>query len=431
MATDMAEATARRRSDVPRRSRGHHPLRRTRRDWAARIILALVVAVIGYAAVTRSMAQVLRTTAPDAAHRLAPEDGRVTARLAASVVDLQAPASGRSLAERLARAALLSDPLAVQAAATLGIEAQRRGDVSRARRLFGYAERVSRREVQTQLWAIEDAVARGDISGALRHYDIALRTTPSTSEVLYPVLGSAIAEPAVLNALAAVLRKGPLWRDDFTSYLATNGADPRATARMFAALDRSGAGVDPEAQAGLVNSLVARGDGAGAWTYYASIRRGVDRRRSRDPHFSAGLAHPSSFDWTQNNDADLGTSIQRGERGGVVDFAVPAGRGGPLLQQVQWLPPGRYRLDGHSAGISQRPGALPYWSLSCLKGLEVGRVDVPNSNENGGVFSGTFTVPAGCPLQALVLNVRPSDAAAGVSGQIDRAALTPLGGGEE
>lgn len=96
-----------------------------------------------------------------------------------------------------------------------------------------------------------------------------------------------------------------------------------------------------------------------------------------------------------------------------------------MLQQSQLLPPGRYRLTGHSTAIEQVDTALPYWALSCQGGRELGRVEVPNSSVAGGVFSGTFNVPAGCPVQTLVLVARPSDAVSGLSGAFDRVELMP------
>lgn len=410
---------------LARSSRQRAPSQRSWAGWPLRWLLAFMVAALGYLAVTRSLAQTMMPSAPELAHQLAPEDARITAVLAATLVNSEATPKDRQRAENLARGALLRDPLAVLAASTLGINAQLRGNVDQARRLFAYAQRVSRRDVQTQLWAIEDSVNRGDVMAALHHYDIALRTKPELSSILYPVLAPAIQDPTIRAAMLSVLPGATPWRDDFIAYAAKNSPDPRSTANLFQDLRRIGVTIDSTAQADLINTLIAKDDGQGAWAYYASIRRGVDRRRSRDPRFVAGLKNPSLFDWTQNTDADLATSIQRGDHGGVVDFTVPAGRAGPLLQQVQWLPPGQYRLEGHSSGIAQPAQAQPYWSLACHNGPELGRVVVENSDFATGTFTGHFTVPAHCSLQALTLMTRASDAAGGVTGQIDRVQLIP------
>ncbi len=394
-----------------------------------RWLLAFMVAAMGYLAVTRGLAQTMISSAPELAHRLAPEDARVTAVLAATLANSEATPKDRRRADGLARGALLQDPLTVLATSTLGMNAQLRGNGEQARRLFAYAQRVSRRDVQTQLWAIEDSVDRGDVMAALRHHDIALRTKPALSAILYPILAPAIQEPSIRAAMLTVLPGATPWRDDFIAYAAKNSPDPRATADLFKDLRRIGVTLNSAAQADLINALLAKDDGPGAWAYYSSIRRGVDRRRSRDPHFVAGLASPSLFDWTQNTDVDLATSIQRGDRGGVVNFTVPVGRAGALLQQMQWLPPGDYRLEGHSSGIAQPARAQPYWSLTCRNGPELGRVVVENSDVAAGTFTGRFTVPAHCTIQALTLMARASDSPEGVTGLIDRVQLLP--GSEE
>lgn len=399
--------------------------RRSATEWSVRGSLALLAALAGYAGVSRTMGYTLRSGNAAQAHALAPGDGRVTAALAQRRAGTDATSADRAEADRLARLALLQDPTAVAAASTLGINAQIRGDTARARRVFAYAERLSRRELQTQLWAIENAVGGGDIAGALRHYDIALRTSRNASDLLFPVLASAMNDPAIRAALGGTLAARPAWGPSFIEYSAGGGADPRAAAGLLLALRRARAPVPELASAAVINALVAKGHPEQAWAYYASIRPGVDRRFSRDPRFTAELVHPSPFDWAPINDAGAATSIQRGDRGGVVDFAAPPGVGGPLLQQMQALPPGTYRLQGHGSGIDQPAGSRPYWLLACAGGRELGRIVVPNSATEDGAFGGQFDVPAGCPIQTLMLVARPSEAIAGSSGQIDHVRLSP------
>lgn len=110
----------------------------------------------------------------------------------------------------------------------------------RARRLFLHSERLSRRNLITQLWAIEDAVARDDVAGALRHYDIALRTAPRMAEVLFPVLKSASTDPAIRTGLIRTLSGKPLWAGDFIDYVSDNSADPQATVSLLRGLQQAG-----------------------------------------------------------------------------------------------------------------------------------------------------------------------------------------------
>lgn len=391
--------------------------RRSPKEWALRFVLATVAAAFGYFSVTFTLAQVVVKRNPALAYRLAPYDGRITADYATSLAGVDATAGDRAQADVLAKRALQQDPTAVAAAATLGVNADMRGDKAAARRYFSYAQKLSRRDLRTQLWMIEDAVQRDDIPGALHQYDMTLRVFPTLSDVLYPVLASASADPAIRRELVKTLAVKPAWSDSFVNYVASNSTQPKAVAALFFDLRRAGVTISEAARAGAVNVLLAGRELDAAWTYYTSIRPSADRRRSRDPRFAANLETPSPLDWNPINDGGLTASIQSG----IFDFAAPASFGGPMLQQLQLLPPGTYRLNGHSIAIEPAAGALPYWMLRCQNGRELGRVEVVAR----GNFTGTFSVPADCPVQMLVLTARPSDAMSGLSGQFDRVELAP------
>jgi hypothetical protein len=395
--------------------------RRSPREWAVRLGLAAVVVVLGYYGVTFSLAQVVVKRDPALAYRLAPYDGRITAAYATSLAGPDATVKDRARADALAKRALQQDPTAVAAVATLGINADVRGDKAAARRYFTYAQKLSRRDLRTQLFMIEDAVQRNDIRGALHQYDMTLRVFPTLSDMLYPVLASASSDSEIRRELIRTLAGQPVWSESFVNYASGDRRDPKSTAALFLELRRAGISVPETARASVVNVLIAGGQTEAAWSYYAAIHPGADRRRSRDPRFAATPETPSQLDWAPINDGGLTTNIQ----GGIFDFAAPASFGGTMLQQLQLLPPGIYRLRAHSIAIEQAAGALPYWTLRCQNGRELGRVEVPNSNVARGNLTGTFNVPADCPVQILFLTARPSDAVSGLSGQFDLVELVP------
>lgn len=399
--------------------------RRSATEWVIRGALAVAVAALSWISIAQTIGYSLRLTDPARAHVLAPGDGRVTAQLAQRQAAPEGTPVDRVEADRLARLALRQDPTAVSAVSTLALNAQVRGDTAVARRLFVYAEHLSRRDLQTQLWGIEDAVGRGDVAGALRHYDIALRTSRDAAELLFPVLLTATSQPEVRAALARTLAAKPIWGAGFLAYAAGNSSDPRAIANLFLNLERVGFQVAEDDKATLISVLVDRAMPGSAWAYYAANKPGADRRWSRDPRFTARLAAPTIFDWRPVNDAGTSASIQQDDRGGRFDFAAPASVGGPLLQQLQIMPPGEYRLAGRSINVDESPETRPYWTLICSDGRELGRVDVPNSKEANGAFTGRFTVPPNCPTQMLSLIARPSYAVGGLSGQIEFVRLSP------
>jgi hypothetical protein len=398
---------------------------RSATDWSVRCLLAASALITGYASVSQTLAFSLRTSDARRAHALAPGDGRITALLARQTLGVEATASDRARADRLARVAVLQDPTAVPAVATLGLDAQLNGDVGRSRRLFAYVQTLSRRDIPTQIWAIEDAVARGNVKEALTHYDIALRVSRTAPDLLFPILASAIADPAVRAALIQTLAARPAWGQAFLGYVSVRGPDSRATARLLTGVRRAGLPVSQGASAELINLLIFNGYLDEAWSYYASVRPKADRRRSRDSGFDADLSDPSPLDWIPVNDGGVVTSIQRSDTGGIFDFAAPASIGGPLLRQVQLLPPATYKIRGHSRAIDQPKDSLPYWTLSCRDGRELGRVVLPASALANGWFEGGFVVPADCPIQTLTLVARAADTVSGLSGQIDQVQLSP------
>lgn len=398
-------------------------IRRTPREWPIRGALALAALPFAYLGVTHSLALAAMAGNAEQAYALAPYDGRLAAHAAAlRLVDKQSDAA--HMAAGLARQALRRDPTAVEAVATLGYVALAQGDTADARRLFAYAEKLSRRDLQTQLWAIEDASAAGDVPRTLRHYDIALRTNTPASDLLFPILTQAIAMPEVRSGLVTLLAKRPVWGPRFIVHVAGKGQQPEAGALFFIALYRAGVPIPDDATAALINTLVANDAGEDAWRLYQILHPGTDRRRSRNGRFEGASGTPSLFDWTPVNDAGVSASILSGDHG-LFDFAVSPSVGGVVLQQMQALTPGTYRLRGHAIGIAPPAAPLLYWMLSCHNGREVGRIAISPSAQASGMFEGRFTVPTDCPLQMLSLMARPSDTPSGVSGQIDRVQLEP------
>ncbi len=404
--------------------------RRTRsaREWGVRSGLAAAALVLGYVSVTQTLAYVTLKTDAERAYALGPGDGRIAGALALQIAAKDATPAQRIRADQLARRALAREPLSATALTALALDTQIAGDTAKARRLFSHSDALSRRELGTRLWLIEDAVGRGDVTAALRHYDIALRTEKNAPDLLFPILSAAISDPAIAGALARTLAARPTWGDAFVFQLGAGETDPRVRAAFLLRLMRSGYALPDAAPFGVLNALVASGEIEDAWRLYARLRTGVRRDHSRDPRFTAQFQMPMIFDWTPVvNDSGISASIQSAPSGGVFDFAASSTIGGVVLQQAQALQPGRYHLVGKSAEIDQPADARPYWQFACSDGRETARIEMPNSSTDDGRFSGEIVVGADCPVQFLRLVARQSSAIGGVTGRIEQVSLTPLG----
>ena len=398
----------------------------SRRSVAVRCAVAGGLAVLGGFIFAHTLGQVMTWNGnPAGAHELAPWDGRNGAALAEV---LATPAVGDyKRAEAVAETALRQDATAVGAAATLGSTAKISGQAAKSDRLFAYAERLSRRNLATQLWEIENAVSRGDIAGALRHYDIAFRTNVKARELLFPVLSNATDDPEIRAALVATLSQRPLWSDSFVSYVAAVGPDPRASALLFTGLRQAGVLTPRAAQSQLVTTLIARNLYSDAWAAYGAGRPTGSSQHSRDPDFTAAVGNdsPAPFDWVPVTTPVISASVQRSGTKGLLVFSTGTSVAGILAQQLQLLQPGDYHLSGRSIGVDQPEASRPYWTLRCQPdGRDLGRVPLPNSAQGNGMFAGNFRVPLACPLQMLAL-VASSEYDSGASGQIERVELVP------
>ena len=129
----------------------HHAApRRTPVEWGIRGGIAVGALFLGWAAVTHSLGYTLRDSRPELAYSLSSHDGRIGALLSAALSSTEVDKATRERSDRIARQALVQDPTAVAAVATLGINAQLRGDTGPARRIFAYANQLSRRDLRTQ-----------------------------------------------------------------------------------------------------------------------------------------------------------------------------------------------------------------------------------------------------------------------------------------
>lgn len=403
-----------------------HSAARSRREWLGRTALALGLLAGGYVSVAHALANVVAQSDPKTAALLAPHDGRILAELAWDEFSAAPDPAPDSRQARLAERALMRNATATQALNVLGVQAQLRSQDARANQVFDYAVTLSRRELPPQMWNIEAAVARGDTDGALHNYDVAMRTSEKARTIFFPILASAVAEPLVRRPLMTILSDQSDWARRFIRYVPSRKLDPQVVATFLDEVEAAGLPVHDADRAAVVRGLMDAGLGERAWAYYRSFRSGVRRDHSRDADFELDAAAPAPFDWRPGNAAGLSVGILPEAGGGLLDFSVPPSTRATIVRQAQLLPPGAYRLNGHSSGVDQPARSHPYWTLACNDGRELGRIDLPNSATESGTFSGRFDVPANCPVQLLSLVARASDRVSGVSGQIRDAELVPV-----
>jgi hypothetical protein len=156
--------------------------------WVKLVAWFSLVGYVAWLSFIHAVANVTWQQNPDMALRFVPDHPLALSRKADELfAEKQDPATLAKV-EAMAKQSLREGALNPVAIRLLGYVADVRGDREKARELMLLSQKVSRRDFGTQLWLIEDAVARDDKKQALFHYDIALRTTPSSFPILLPTL---------------------------------------------------------------------------------------------------------------------------------------------------------------------------------------------------------------------------------------------------
>ena len=396
------------------------------KNWKFRACLAVVCLVIGGSSVAGSLARVVDRAAPSQAFAIDGANGVIAASYAEQEFRQSPSADVGSKPDILARQALIADPTVAEAVNVLALQAQLRSEPDVAQGLFEYSLLLSRRELSARVWAIEEAVERGDIATALSHYDFALRTSSRAEDVLLPNLIAALSQPAIRAELLKTFANEPPWGTKFLSEASVKAQDPEAVLAFFEA-GQSGEvlPLSDAPKAYLVNNLFSAGKIDAAWDYYSQYQSGAVATRSRDEAFQYEADARSVFDWQPSVEDGFSVNFLNNEEAGGLDFAVQTGKTGLVVQQRQVLPQGTYRLAGVAANVDAPDRARPYWLLQCTEGQELARIEIPAANNENARFSGAFTVPQGCAAQTLSLIARASDRVSGVSGQMLSISIAP------
>lgn len=376
-------------------------LRRTPFVWVVAIGLAWLTLSVG-------LTGALRARAPEIALRWGWLDGRAAANLAFLRLRQDRGASNRESVISLSRAAIFRDPTYAPAIRTLGMAVLTQGPAEPARALLHQSARISKRDLPTRLWLIEERVAANDIRGALHHYDIALRTSEDAKPLLFPILARASGDPAVVEPLADLLADQPAWAFYFVPNLLAQGPDKRNLIRILGRLSQRGALPRRELMQSFIQSLGEHHDFELAWQAYllAQPRERQNRRMLRNGDFERDNPFPP-VDWQLSNNADLSVARERipdaGREGAAITF-LPGSTEERVIWQLVDLPPGRYRFSGRAGAVAA--GVAPYWLVYCAGGRQDAsllRLAVPESATVVAYESGFVVPTSGCPAQIVAL----------------------------
>lgn len=333
--------------------------------------------------------------------------------------------NGRDRLERDARDHLNSEPLSARALRQLGTARALAGDEAASERLHMLAERVSRRDLGTQLWLIERAAAAGDVAETLRHYDLALTSEPGSGRLLYPVLASAISDEAVRSALEPYVRADRPW---VRSFLASGlgEASPVALSALVAI-------ARPDTVKGVMGPLLTR------------IARDQDFITARKLLMATAVGRAALRDMTvseQTTAPQLGPFGWQLARSDGVDafregagFAArtSSGASGLAARRVLVLRPGRYRFGYALQSQGSAGGASLSADAQCLGGQDNSRplpATVTEARDTSTRITHELNVPTGCGALAIAFRVIGGDGQQDETLLVDRIILAGIAPGQ-
>ena len=141
--------------------------------WAKLFAIVTITGYLAWLSFIHAVANITWQQQPDLALSFVPDHPLALSRKADELFAEKQDAATLAKVEAMAKQSLRGGALNPVAIRLLGYVADMRGDEKKARELMLLSQKVSRRDFGTQLWLIEDAVARGDKKQALYHYDIA------------------------------------------------------------------------------------------------------------------------------------------------------------------------------------------------------------------------------------------------------------------
>jgi tetratricopeptide (TPR) repeat protein len=321
-------------------------------------------------------------------------------------------------AARMAVEALQRDPTQVAAVRSLAVAAELQGRNAEALRLMRQAERLSRRDLLTQLWFIEHYSRTEDVKATLTHYDIALRTSTRAREILFPILVGATADEALLQPVAELLKQRPAaWWFEFTSELISKGENPDHVARIVTQVLNPRDATEASYLASLIETLVHKRAFPSAWRTYAGVQSRLGGvayapRLIRNGDFAQADALPP-IDWQYFSDSNV--EAQRRLRPNstsdqVLGISALSDAGGVGARQLLKLPAGRYTLSFEAGDMPELEATRPVVSLACVAGGNAPnapfmKLSAPRTGSGPARAAQGFVVPAGCEWQWLTVQI--------------------------
>ncbi len=389
---------------MARAPKGAKIVLRLREIGLIRIALFSLAGIVGaWFALMLAVSGVTRIKAPQSALAFMPNESTALASRADQLFFLN-PKNPPRAVRNMALRALKGQAIHAKSLRILGYASDARGDSAQAERLVRMAARLSRREPGAQLWLIEASARDGDVAQTLIHYDIALRTKPDTSTILFPRLLSAIDDKDIRTALQPYIRAQDNWALAFLNHANVNSKNLPALVDLII---ETGGLADKESaksqELDLLSRLVSESFFEDARRIYLHML-GAKPARLSSPAFdeSDRDARFGPMGWRMIDDPDAGGGFtgSTGERQISLSIFANSATTRPVANKLLYLKPGKYLFTARLSNLDRGDGGFLRWQLRCpaFAAAPIWTIDSINKT-----LRATFSIPANCSVQFLDL----------------------------
>jgi hypothetical protein len=329
------------------------------------MILGAVALVLALLAWRDAVATTLFAINPEFVLEIAPDDARalsasVDRRTLTDKIERPSPAEALRLRDAL-HARPLSASILRQLAMAEDVEAR----TANGRRLLLLADRISRRDLLTEI-LLSNGFAREDRpAAALRKFDAALSANTRASTVLFPTLAATLAQPRFRPLAARYLDRR--WGAAFLDFAVRSArpTDVLATVLHNPAVQRDDR--FKRFRGDLITRLANEGH----------VRRAFAYAR-RAPADEAAPLRRVGFDRATTSSAYVPLTWRLANANGVfaaftgetIAIDIDPASTGPALVRVFDLIPGRYRVAMDSLATDRSDNLAGKWEVRCLRGDE-------------------------------------------------------------
>ena len=372
--------------------------------------IALLLVGAAYAG-QNAIKSYLREADPKSAYLAYPSDGLAAVNVFASELQKNPQFIISSRDAKAALESFVSRPLNASLLSFYGFRAASSDKSGLASALMASADTVSRRDVFSQLWMIEQKSGADDVKGAVRHYNALLSVHPETHATLLPVLVSALVYPEVRDAIRPYLELGSRWSAPFLD-LSSQRAEVGQYRDLVEPIASSLTGeVYAVSNARIIYRMFQSGLAGDAWKLFSLVAPNVDVGAFRA--FAPGGTNLDPkwrpLSWTLGQSEDISASV---DGDGTIDVTVaPTARGLIASRDVAVISSSTYVLEHRSIYEPGSPRALLRWIVYCVTpdGTQpiVDRFVPANANQK--FVQLTVEVPENCNLVRVELSALGSE----------------------